>query len=491
MAKCSNCGRSGLFLKLKDGLCNDCIAIAYQRAEIEELKQQKTQLQKEIAHFQNALYQLKKNHPEFDPTADPNAGGFCTVPDRSALHRSAAEQKCTAVESQLQAKADRAVKKSTTAIHNPTQRCDKCHRSGLETEIEFGSVCNACRKKYPRIRDSLAESSQTYQKWFYCNLDYIRDCRRRFIAFDLETTGLSAYSDRIIELSAVVFENFKPVAEFSTLVNPERRISPSASAVNGISDEDVKDAPYIHEAIENFCDFIGADALNGDIPMVAHNADFDIKFLLTAFQTCGVNANIFLQDTLYMSRWMNPDLPHHKLADVARHFGICQQNAHRTFDDARVCGEVFSAMLLQRERRLTEKKDQLLPIELEFCQWLKSECEAEDLNTQLYTVKSAKTFCAVKCVAEVLRIKARGKSPYIIVSKDCPVPDGLSVSDTTKSEGEENKRLHFVEASDLYPLRNYFVDLYRRISSSSLKKINSSMEQFQFASEAAAHEISL
>lgn len=416
MARCLRCGKFGLFLKLKNGICQDCI----ESDRISELQRQEEERQRKRA-----------------------------------------------------------------------QRCDKCRRNGLETEIELGSVCNACRDKYPRIRDCLTEAKPTYQKWFLCNLDYIRNCRRKFIAFDLETTGLSSWSDKIVEISAVVFENLAPVAEFSTLVNPEMRISASASAVNGISNEDVKDAPYIHEAIENFCDFIGPDALSGDIPMVAHNADFDIKFLLTAFKSCGVNANIFLQDTLYMSRWMNTELYRHKLCDVARYFGIPQHQAHRAADDAQVCGEIFAAMLRRREQRLIEKKNQLLPIELHVCEWLKSECEADGLNTQLLTVKSAKTFCALKCVSEVLRIKARGKSPYILLPIDCPVPDGLSTSVATKSEGEGNKRVHFSEASDLYPLRDYLVDRYRRALESSLDEINSSIERFQFASEAAAHEISL
>lgn len=427
MAKCTRCGKSGLFLKLENGLCNDCVTVAQLRREIATLTKQKEGLQREIALYQNRLYNLRHG-------------------SNSVTTTSASAQVSSPVPSPV---------------------------------------------PVPSRSSAPTNARQTYQKWFLCNLDFIRGCRRRFIAFDLETTGLSSWSDKIIELSAVVFENFVPVSEFSTLVNPEIHIPSSASSVNGIYDKDVKDAPCIQDAIADFCDFIGPDALNGDIPMVAHNADFDIKFLLRAFRTCNISANIFLQDTLYMSRWMNKELSHHKLSDVAQHFGIYQQQAHRAADDARVCGEVFSAMLSQREQRLIEKKCQLLPIELEICEWLKSECEAENLNTQLFSVKCAKTFCAIKYVSEVLRIKARGKSPYILLPKDCPLPEGLLVSDVTKSEGEDNIRVHFTKPSDLHPLRNYLVNRYRRTVDHNLSSLNRSVESLQFASETAALDISL
>lgn len=409
------------------------------------------------------------------------ADGYC--PDcRSEMDRLAREE-AEAVERERQEEIERRRKM--------TLRCDKCQRNGLYTEIAIGSVCNDCRARYPRIRDHLRETEQTYQKWFLCNLDYIRLCRRKYIAFDLETTGLSPLTDRIIELSAVVFENYKPTATFSTLVNPERGIPRSASDVNGIFNADVADAPYIHEAIEDFCEFIGADALTGEIPMVAHNADFDIKFLLKAFSTCGVSANIFLQDTLYMSNWMNRELHRHRLCDVASYFGVDQQQAHRASDDARVCGEIFAKMLMKQEPRLLEKKSQLTPMELEICEWLKSEAESEGLNTQLLTVKAGKTFCAIKCVEEIIRIKVRGNKPYILLPQDFPIPDGLEVAHTTKSEGEGNIRVHFTRSEDLLPLRDYLVSRYRLTLDCALEKINISLRDFQLASENAAREISL
>ena len=370
--------------------------------------------------------------------------------------------------------------------------CRKCLKNALEVEIpDHDRVCVECRKKYPCMRSPLRSTSPTFQNSYIISLDFIRDCRKRFIAFDVETTGLKSWQDKIIEISAVIFENFIPVATFSSLINPETHIPGVASDVNGIYDEDVIDAPYIYEAIENFCNFIGKDSLEGRIPMVAHNADFDIKFLLHAFSDCGIDANILLQDTLYISRWMNRELQNHKLSTVAAYLGVEQQQAHRAADDARVCGEIFAKMLLKREPRLMEKKNQLIPIELAICEWLKSTVEAEGLNTQLLTVKSAKTYCSIKYISEIVRIKARGRKPYILIPAEFTVPDALEIAPATKSEGESNNRVFFTELQDLYPLREYLVARYKTALSHAIETVSQSERAFQLASENATHEIFL
>lgn len=371
------------------------------------------------------------------------------------------------------------------------QKCQKCRKNGLEVKIEKGSVCDSCRAKYPRIRNELHAKNDSYRMWFLCNLEHIRNCRERFIAFDLETTGLSTWTDRIVELGAVIFEDFKPVAEFSTLVNPERTIRAEASRVNGIYDKDVENAPYIHEAIENFCDFIGPDALSSKIVLVAHNADFDAKFLLEAFNDCGVTAEIVVQDTLYMSQRMIPELYRHRLSDVAKYFDIPQQNAHRAADDARVCGEIFARMLQIRQTRLEEKKSALLPVELEIAQWLKTEVADAGLDTSFFTLKLGKTFCAIKCGEEVFRFKVHGKKPYALIPAAWPVPEGMTTEPPTKSEGEMNVRLLFSNPEDLHPLRDLLVARYRGAMKRNMERINASVRDFQLASEAASHEISL
>lgn len=111
------------------------------------------------------------------------------------------------------------------------------------------------------------------------NENSIRNC---FVAFDVETTGLSPTLDRIIEISAVIFRNGVVHKVFSSLVNPGVLISQSASAVNHITNAMLIDAPSETELYPQLIDFLG-DALSGKTVMCAHNAKFDFAFFATHY----------------------------------------------------------------------------------------------------------------------------------------------------------------------------------------------------------------
>lgn len=170
----------------------------------------------------------------------------------------------------------------------------------------------------------------------------LKEC---FIAFDVETTGLHSVRDRIIEISAVVFRDFKPCEAFSTLINPCRPIPEESSGIHHIRDSDVVDAPKETEAMQKFSQFVGNKALNGEIIFVAHNASFDAKFLERALKRAKIEATPKYMDTLAMCKHANLDLKDNKLGTVAKHFGIRLISAHRAEDDARACGEVFVRLL--------------------------------------------------------------------------------------------------------------------------------------------------
>ena len=104
-----------------------------------------------------------------------------------------------------------------------------------------------------------------------------------FFAVDVETTGLSPERNRIIEIAAVKFENGIPVDSYSTLVASVRHIPEAASRVNGITDEDLE--IYGEDEIsayDQFTDFLGQDTLAGNICMVAHNASFDLSYIINS-----------------------------------------------------------------------------------------------------------------------------------------------------------------------------------------------------------------
>jgi len=137
-----------------------------------------------------------------------------------------------------------------------------------------------------------------------------------FVVVDLETTGLSGARDEIVEIGAVLSRNFVPVKTFRTLIRPREPIPAEVTAIHGITNAMVRDAPRIEEALPEFERFIGERTL------IAHNARFDLSFLQTAYQrVLGKRFQNSCMDTLALSR-ANFDLPSHSLSALVRALGI-------------------------------------------------------------------------------------------------------------------------------------------------------------------------
>ena len=180
-----------------------------------------------------------------------------------------------------------------------------------------------------------------------------------YVVFDLETTGINQERDEIIEISAVKVRNHEIVEEFSTLVNPGRHIPAGATAVNGITDEMVKDAPDIGTAMGAFLSFIG------DSVLVGHNIHtFDTNFVYdAAYRFLGKEVRNDYIDTLYMARKYLPELSHHKLTDVAAHFHLQTEGAHRALFDCMMNQGCYEEL----GKLMEAKKDEEPESEKELC----------------------------------------------------------------------------------------------------------------------------
>lgn len=163
--------------------------------------------------------------------------------------------------------------------------------------------------------------------------DYVEN----YVVYDLETTGTSWKTDKVIEISAIKVIDGKVVDEFTSLVNPGMPIPYYATAVNGITDDMVEDAPCFEEVLEQFIKFIE------DLPLVGHNIHtFDMKFI---YRDCKkyfgkVIDNDYI-DTLKLSRNYLPQMRHHKLTDMAEHYQISTTGAHRALNDCRMNQQVY------------------------------------------------------------------------------------------------------------------------------------------------------
>ncbi|MBR6654468.1 MAG: PolC-type DNA polymerase III, partial [Oscillospiraceae bacterium] len=153
-----------------------------------------------------------------------------------------------------------------------------------------------------------------------------------FVAFDLETTGLSPENDRITEIGAVIIKDGKELDRFQTFVDPGRSIPYEVTKLTGIRDSDVKGAPKEAEAVGDFMKFVGGR------PIVAHNADFDTAFIANACQRMGIEYDLTSLDTLVMAQNLLPELKKFTLDTVANYLSLPAFNHHRASDDALTCG---------------------------------------------------------------------------------------------------------------------------------------------------------
>lgn len=159
-----------------------------------------------------------------------------------------------------------------------------------------------------------------------------------FVVFDIETTGLSPLNCKITEIGAVKVKNGEITARYNTFVNPHVPIPEEIVKLTSITDEMVADAPDIDKVLPEFFDFCG------DSLLIAHNANFDISFIRTAADECGLPFYNPYLDTVALSRYLNPELKHHRLDDLAEYFGLGDFNHHRACDDAEMLGLIFNKM---------------------------------------------------------------------------------------------------------------------------------------------------
>ena len=156
-----------------------------------------------------------------------------------------------------------------------------------------------------------------------------------YVVFDIETTGFSAVSDRIIEIGAVKIRNGQQIDTYSTFVNPEIPIPFEIVNLTGITDDMVMDAPKIVEVLPEFLTFVG------DAALVAHNAGFDVGFIEQNCKNLNIDKEFTYVDTVALARVLLPTLAKYKLNVVAKALNISLENHHRAVDDAGATAQIF------------------------------------------------------------------------------------------------------------------------------------------------------
>ncbi len=165
--------------------------------------------------------------------------------------------------------------------------------------------------------------------------DWAHIARHRFVALDIETTGLDPYGDAVVEVAAVRFVQGEEAGRFATLVNPQRPIPYAAFCIHHISDAMVQNAPVIGDVIGPLMDFLGNDVI------VGHNVTFDLRFIEHIARRHGFSPAFAYVDTMAVARQVWPHLPNHRLQTVLAAIGYRPRLQHRAEDDCRGCAEIL------------------------------------------------------------------------------------------------------------------------------------------------------
>jgi len=226
----------------------------------------------------------------------------------------------------------------------------------VKTAIKWGHSAIAVTdhgnvQSFPEVMLALEKSGNTDLKILYGTEAYfVNDTARcmfgakyptfddEMTVFDIETTGLSNRTCKIIEIGAVKIKQGKVIDTMDIFVDPCEPIPEEITKLTSITDDMVKGAPKEEEAVRAFLDFADGTML------IAHNASFDIGFIRVACERHGIEFNNTYLDTVGLSKYVNPELKNHKLDTIVKHYDLGDFHHHRASDDATVLAYIFFEM---------------------------------------------------------------------------------------------------------------------------------------------------
>ena len=173
------------------------------------------------------------------------------------------------------------------------------------------------------------------------------------VCFDIETTGLKVTQEAITEIGAVRLKNGEIVETFQTFVDPERRLTPEIIGLTGITDDMLRGAPKLKDALTAVLAFAG------NAPLAAHNAEFDISFIRAGCRKCSIPFEPTYIDTLILAQNLLPGLGKYKLDIVAEHLQLPQFNHHRASDDAVPVAQMLTKFFPMLEERGVTRLQQI------------------------------------------------------------------------------------------------------------------------------------
>lgn len=276
---------------------------------------------------------------------------------------------------------------------------------------------------------------------------YSNGVYNEFIVIDTETIGLDCVYDKIIEISALKYKNGKIVERFEQLINPEILIPDYITGINNISNEMVKDKPRINEVLPELLDFIE------DMPLVAHNAKFDIRFLNANLVNMDKKINNKIIDTLTISRLIHKDIENHKLETIKNYYAL-DIDSHRASSDCIVSGMIYLEYceIINKSNKFSNKEEE------EVYYTIKEILEKNNRDTSYFKIKHTGVYSDFSVFYSFLRVKLNSKKQYILSNMDNEKVQrlGLEVEDTSKAENYKN-RIKYSSINVIKTLEEYIL----------------------------------
>ena len=357
--QCKKCGKRGLLLSLdQDGLCGDCV-IARQKAEEDAKKAQEAQDLSDAQKYYDSLVDLL--HTVFiDPYTCSPEELRCSV---SACDHFIAELKrMPSVPQFSKVFIDHCSYIGAVSAINDDFGQILISDDGTADFGEFVGKAEAAKETALKMLENRDDFNKTLKEIPLAKVDIESEAPlhtnaftngltiktsnitqktslaklNMFVVIDVETTGLNPLKDEIIQVTAIKFLGWQPIEMFFTYVKPRYGLNPRSQAINGITEEDVADAPYIESIMKSFEQFIGQD-----LPIVGHNISFDYNFLAGNGCTSMLLPRK-LYDTLDLSKREYSLFPKYNLDYLCRRaLNLYRDSTHDSRSDALATGLLF------------------------------------------------------------------------------------------------------------------------------------------------------
>lgn len=291
-----------------------------------------------------------------------------------------------------------------------------------------------------------------------------------FIALDTETTGLTPNIDSIIEVGVVRFRNGIISEEYGSLVNINKSISHAASRVNHITTEMLHEQGKSPEDVYNELYSFMKDALEGKTIICAHNASFDMSFIIPELEKQGYSGNIKYIDTFTLSKRLIKGLPDYKQSTIMNYFGLTNKKAHRAVSDAEVCGMILVELLKLNEKQEKDtrraeqewaEKNKLTDEECEVMAIILNSMKKSGSDiSRIRAYRNSSGYVDLCDVYEVFKFKVSSKKSFVIIPAKFSHLNAPTEPCTKTEGGDEYTRLLFNNPFELDAYGKTLSDVY-------------------------------